>query len=149
TLSEFDRHFLDGGKLRPTCRIVKNFDGINATKHKVKTLVANFNSFILRHIVTHRVVGVDGEMEIASDGLHVRGKYDLLTQAADKNVHLCMWKTGKLSREQDVLNSRLDIATTWMHHTFQGTDCCAYLVYLSDNEKYLPKSYSANDEYNQ
>ena len=94
-VANFRLAFLWEGRLRPPYRVVRSIYGLDDFIGRLEAVATNFNSFLVRRLSGHRVVGVEGELQIRTEEFYIRGKHDLITQDPGGEMVLWDWKTGR------------------------------------------------------
>ena len=79
-IEEFRKKFLLDGKLKQPYKIVKSDQTFSTFEQRLSGIIENFNKFISKELVGHRVVDVEGRLQITVDECLIRGIFDLITE---------------------------------------------------------------------
>lgn len=150
-LRSFRMSFLWEGKLRKLYRIVRHGHNIADFEHRLATIGSNFNSFLVRKLVGHEVVTVEGELQIRAEGCYIRGKYDLITKGPHGNLALWDWKTGRMPKPEYFKDfytqkAQLGVYAIWMRYKYNTKNVRGYAVFLRDNLDLLSETFRPSVE---
>jgi len=145
---DFRLAFLWEGRLRAPYKIVRSTYGFDDFMQRLSGVVTNFNSFLARQLVGHRVLAVEGKMQIRTGRFYIRGKHDLITKDAGGELVLWDWKTGSAPLPESYERFRnqkiqLGIYAIWMRHKYETSPVRGTAVFLRDeclelSEKFHP-----------
>jgi hypothetical protein len=148
-VANFRLAFLWEGRLRAPYKVVRSTYGLDDFIRRLEAVATNFNSFLVRRLSGHRVVGVEGELQIRTEEFYIRGKHDLITQERGGDMVLWDWKTGSAPRPEyyeDFRNQKvqLGIYAVWMRHKYGTAAVRGTAVYLRDgavelSERFHPR----------
>ncbi len=143
--------FLWRGELRAPYRIVRHGACFDDFVARLQAVARHFNEFLPRHLAGCEVVAVEGALQIRTDSLYVRGKYDLISRAADGRLMLWDWKSGRLPKAEyhdDYLHQKvqLGIYATWMRHKFGTSEVEGAAVFLRDAPRCLSEAFTPEVE---
>jgi len=150
-VANFRLAFLWEGRLRAPYRVVRSTYGLDDFIRRLQAVATNFNSFLVRRLSGHRVVGVEGELQIRTEEFYIRGKHDLITQDPGGEMVLWDWKTGSAPRPEyyeDFRNQKvqLGIYAVWMRHKYGTTAVRGTAVYLRDGLEELSERFNPSVE---
>lgn len=148
-VANFRLAFLWEGRLRAPYRVVRSTYGLDDFIRRLEAVGTNFNSFLVRRLTGHRVVGVEGELQIRTEEFYIRGKHDLITLDPGGDMVLWDWKTGSAPKPEyyeEFRNQKvqLGIYAVWMRHKYRTTAVRGTAVYLRDgtvelSERFHPR----------
>jgi len=150
-VANFRLAFLWEGRLPAPYKMVRSTYGIDDFIQRLQGVATNFNSFLVRRLSGHRVVGVEGELQIRTEQFYIRGKHDLITQDPGGDMVLWDWKTGSAPRPEyyeDFRNEKvqLGIYAIWMRHKYGTAAVRGTAVYLRDGSVELSERFQASVE---
>jgi hypothetical protein len=146
-LRAFRMSFVWEGKPRPPYKLVlpgQTIEGLEAALEKVGN---NFNEFLVKDLAGHRIIGVEGDIEIRTEDLCIYGKYDLITEDPSGVKILWDWKTGMMPQPKDYdefRNTRLQLGiyAVWMKHRYKLENVPATAVFFKDGIQKISESFS-------
>lgn len=150
-VANFRLAFLWEGRLRAPYKMVRSTYGLDDFIQRLQGVATNFNSFLVRRLSGHRVVAVEGELQIRTEQFYIRGKHDLITQDPGGDMVLWDWKTGGAPRPEyyeDFRNEKvqLGIYAIWMRHKYGTAAVRGTAVYLRDGSVELSEKFHASVE---
>jgi putative RecB family exonuclease len=100
-------------------------------------VAANFNSFLASQLRGHRILDVEGQLQVRTDAITIRGKYDLITEAPDGALRLWDWKTGRAPRADwftDYRNQKIQLGVyaVWMRYHMKAENVKGTAVFLRE-----------------
>lgn len=150
-LTNFRLAFLWEGRLRAPYKVVSSTYGLHDFIRRLELVATNFNAFLVRRLSGHRVVSVEGELEIKTDEFYIRGKHDLITQDSSGDMVLWDWKTGSAPKPEyyeDFRNQKvqLGIYAVWMKHKYGTLAVRGTAVFLRDGTVELSERFHPSVE---
>ena len=145
-LRSFRMSFLWDGKLRKPYRIVRHGHNIADFEKRLATVGSNFNSFLVRKLIGHEVISVEGELQIRTEACYIRGKYDLITKGPHGNLALWDWKTGRMPKPEyfkdfHAQKAQLGVYAMWMRYKYNTKNVRGYAVFLRDTLDLLSETF--------
>lgn len=142
----FRMSFLWEGKLREPYRIVRRGHSFADFEERLANVGKNFNYFITTKLIGHKVVSVEGELQIRAEGCYIRGKYDLITKGPHGNLSLWDWKTGRMPiprffKDFSAQKAQLGVYATWMRYKYNTKNVRGYAVFLRDTLDLLSETF--------
>jgi len=137
-LSNFRLAFLWEGKIREPYRIVRSTYNLEDFINRLRVAGENFNAFLVNRMIGHRVLAIEGQLQIRTDSFYIRGKHDLITQEPNGRMTLWDWKTGNVPKPEYYedfrnLKIQLGIYAIWMKHKYDKSDVRGTVVFLRDS----------------
>lgn len=150
-VANFRLAFLWEGRVRAPYRVVRSTYRLDDFIRRLEAVATNFNSFLVRRLNGHRVVGVEGELQIRTEEFFIRGKHDLITQDPSGDMVLWDWKTGSVPKPEyyeDYRNEKiqLGIYAVWMRHKYGTTAVRGTAVYFRDSTVELSERFKPSVE---
>ena len=147
----FRMSFLWEGKLREPYRIVRHVHNIADFEQRLATIGSNFNSFLVRKLIDHEIVSVEGKLQIRAEGCYIRGKYDLITKGPHGNLALWDWKTGRMPKAKYFSDfyaqkAQSGVYAICMLYTYNAKDVRGYAVFLRDTLDMLSETFKPSIE---
>jgi len=145
-IRSFRMSFLWDGKLRKPYRIVRHGHNIADFEKRLATVGSNFNSFLVRKLIGHEVISVEGELQIRTESCYIRGKYDLITKGPHGNLALWDWKTGRMPiprffKDFSAQKAQLGVYAVWMRYKYNTKNVRGYAVFLRDTLDLLSETF--------
>lgn len=136
-LANFRLSFLWEGRIRPPYRIVRSRYSVGDFISRLQIVAENFNKFLLGRMIGHRVLAVEGQLQIRTDSFYIRGKHDLITQEPSGSIVLWDWKTGNAPKPEyyeDFRNQKiqLGIYAVWMRYRYHNAVVRGTAVFLRE-----------------
>jgi len=136
-VAEFRLSFLWEGALRPPYKIVRGYQTIDEFISRLEQVGHHFNHALRHRLVGHRVLAVEGRLQIRTPSFYIRGKHDLITRTPKGELILWDWKTGRAPVPEyyrDYLNQKiqLGIYAVWMRDKYQQPSVKGTAVFLRD-----------------
>ena len=136
-IRSFRLSFIWEGRLRAPYRIVRGQYTIADFLSRLQSVAENFNEFLTSRLFGHSVLATEGELQVRTDSVCIRGKHDLITRDPLGTVALWDWKTGRAAAPayyEDFINQKtqLGIYAIWMRHEFETTNARGTAVFLRD-----------------
>jgi len=149
-LKDFRKKFLVEGKLVKPYKIIKSDDSFSTFERRLSGIIDNFNKFTSKELVGHRIVSVEGKLQITTFTCLIRGITDLITEKSNQHV-LWDWKTGKEPNPRfmdsyEPQKKQITIYSTWMRHTYESENVKGSSVYLRGKLTWLSEMYDAGTE---
>lgn len=150
-VANFRLAFLWEGRLRAPYKVVRSTYGLVNFIRRLEAVAMNFNSFLMLRLSGHRVIGVEGELQIRTEEFYIRGKHDLITQDPGGDMVLWDWKTGNAPKPEyyeDFRNEKvqLGIYAVWMRHKYGTTAVRGTAVYFRDGTVELSERFNPSVE---
>jgi len=139
------------GRPRPPYRIVRSTYSPQDFLLRLQRVAQNFNAYLQKRLVGHKPLYVEGELQIRTANLCVRGKYDLITQGPSGKLVLWDWKSGRAPERdyfEEFLNQKmqLGIYAVWMKHTCKTEAVRGTVVFLREEVKELSETFTPTVE---
>lgn len=149
-VAAFREDFLFEGKLIEPYRIIKSDQNFPDFEKRLSGIVKNFNKFLLKELIGHRIVESEGRLQITMENCFIRGKYDLITKRGDALI-LWDWKTGKEPNPRfldsfHAQKNQIALYAVWMKHYYKVEDVKGSSVYLRGKLAWLSEMYDLETE---
>ncbi len=150
-LRNFRLSFQWQGRLREPYRIVRRGAGFDDFVSRLETIAANFNEFLSRRLAGCEVAAVEGALQVRTDTLLIRGRYDLISRDADGRLMLWDWKSGRMPKpeyHEDYLNQKVQLGmyAIWMRYHFDTPAVEGAAVFLRDRPQCLSETFTPDIE---
>lgn len=121
--------------MRKPYRIVRKGYSINEFITRLERIGRNYNRFLQKKLVYHKVKAIEGSLQIRTEPFYIRGKYDLITEDPHKSIVLWDWKTGSAPRPAYYEQFRsqkiqLGIYAIWMRYRYKSPSIRGTAVFL-------------------
>jgi len=147
----FRESMVSGGRPKPPYRIVKGGDSIQDYEERLSQVATNFNRFLRETLKGHKVIEVEGKLEIQTSSCYIRGKYDLLTKDSKGNLVLWDWKTGRVPdarHDDDSLAAKAQLGTyaVWARHMYDQPEVRGAGVFLREGLQVFSETFGPAEE---
>jgi hypothetical protein len=136
-LAEFSMSFVWEGRLRPPYKIVRSTYSLQDFIRRLQGVAENFNRFLLTRMVGHRVLAIEGNLQIRTESFYIRGKHDLVTQEPSGPIVLWDWKTGSAPKPEyyeEFRNQKIQLGVyaVWINYKYRTPNVRGTAVFLRD-----------------
>lgn len=150
-LRKFQLSFQWQGRLREPYRIVRRGAVFDDFVARLEGIAAHFNEFLSQRLAGSEVAAVEGALQIRTDEMLIRGRYDLLSRDAGGRLMLWDWKSGRMPKPEyhdDFLNQKvqLGIYAIWMRYRYDTPDVEGAAVFLRDRPQCLSETFTPDIE---
>ncbi len=143
----FRMSMVSRGSLKEPYRIVRQADTTGDYEERLVQVATNFNRFLRDTLTGHKVIGVEGNLQIQTSACYIRGIYDLVTEDPDGVLALWDWKTGappKPRYVEDCLaqKGQLGAYTIWMRYKYAQSDIQGTAVFLGEGLQAVSETFT-------